>query len=137
MNVETEKILNLAQEARELIFEFEKQESLISDAYIKEVSIDENGKVIYVEDTYEGLKIYSLTEISKVFSIAMNGFGPISASFYEALDIAIDELEDDYKKMSESEFKEYVGNLYFMQFRCEEIFERLKNIEKEAAQLIE
>lgn len=78
---------------------------------------------------------YALTEISSVFDDEMRGYGPCNASFYEAMDIAQSELESDFNRLSKLEFKEYVGNLKYAEYRCEAICKRLEEIEKEAQNL--
>ena len=129
-------IIDLARESRDLILEFIEEESLISDSSIKEITIAEGGKDIYVEDLYTGLQIYCLTEISNVFKMSMRGFGPCSASFYDALDITLSEIENDYKTMTKEEFINHIGKLHYMKYRCEEIYKKLENIEKEASSII-
>ena len=45
--------------------------------------------------------------------------------------LKINELGYKYKNRDKEEFMNYVGKLYYMKFRCEEIYERLQQIEKE------
>ena len=59
-----------------------------------------------------------------------------SPSFYECLDNIKDELGSKYKKKSKDEFINYVGKLYYAEYRCSEIYERLKDIENEASELL-
>ena len=59
-----------------------------------------------------------------------------SPSFYECLDHTKAELEYDYKKKSKDEFINYVGKLYYAEYRCEEIYKRLQEIEDEASELL-
>ena len=65
----------------------------------------------------------------------MRGWGPCSAGFYEAISLAEDDLEDEFKSLSKTEFKEYVGNLKYAEYRCEEIYTRLEEIEDEVEEL--
>ena len=46
----------------------------------------------------------------------------------EAIDLAVNEFECYYNKMDKKKFMNYVGKVYYMKFRCEEIYERLKEI---------
>lgn len=55
---------------------------------------------------------------------------------YEAIGIAQSEVEDKYKTMSKDKYIQYVGGLYYMEQRCEEIYVRLEQIEKEAKELL-
>ena len=130
-----ERKMELAKEAVELIKEFGEEASIVGDNPIKSVEIKENGAIIEVDDEYEGIKEYSLSKISSIFLMEMRGWGPCPAGFYEAISLAEDDLEDDFKSLSKTEFKEYVGNLKYAEYRCEEIYERLKQIEREALEL--
>lgn len=99
------------------------------------MSIKEDGEIIEVDDEFDGVIEYSLTEISSVFSLEMRGWGPCPAGFYEAMEAALSSLESDFKRYSKEEFKEYVGDLKYTEYRCEEIYKRLEEIEKEAEEL--
>ena len=130
-----EKRMKLANEAVELIKEFREEAGILGHNPLKSVTIQEDGEIIEVDDEFEGVEEYCLTDISSVFSTEMRGWGPCSAGFYEAMDLALDDLEDVFKKFSKEEFKEYVGNLKYAEYRCEEIYKRLEEIEEEASEL--
>lgn len=132
-----QKRLKLANEAKELIVEFRNEESRIAEITLEEISISEDGFTIYVEDNINGKMQYELTEISSIFSSEMRGWGPCSASFYESVSIAQSDAGDEYNNMEKEEFIQYVGGLYYMEYRCEEIYKRLEEIESEAADLHE
>ena len=59
-----------------------------------------------------------------------------SPSFYECLDNIKDELGSKYKKKSKDEFISYVGKLYYAEYSCAEIYERLQVIESEVRNLL-
>ena len=126
-----EKRTKLANEAVKLIKEFREEAAILGCNPLKSVTIQEDGEIIEVDDEFEGVEEYCLTDISSVFSTEMRGWGPCSAGFYEAMDLALDDLEDVFKKSSKEEFKEYVGNLKYAEYRCEEIYKRLEEIEEE------
>ena len=129
-----EKQMKLANEAVELIKEFREEAAILGTNPLKAISIKENGEVIEVDDEFEGIKEYSLSEISSIFQAEMIGWGPCSAGFYEAISLAEADLEYDFKRYSKEEFKEYAGNLKYAEFRCEAIYERLEEIEKEVSE---
>lgn len=131
------KQMKLAKEAVELIKEFREIASVLGDNFLKSIKIKDDGLTIEVDEEYEGVKDYLLTDISSIFLIEMRGWGPCSAGFYEAISLAESELEYDFKKYSKEKFKEYVGNLKYAEYRCEEIYLRLEAIEKEASEIIE
>ena len=126
-----------------VILAHKKEGNEKASVYTTKPSEDENpfdsedGEIIEVDDEFEGVEEYCLTDISSVFSTEMRGWGPCSAGFYEAMDLALDDLEDVFKKFSKEEFKEYVGNLKYAEYRCEEIYKRLEEIEEEASELYE
>ena len=99
------------------------------------LSNGENGSIIEINHEYKGLELYQLSEISSIFLSEMRGWGPCSAGFYEVINLAESDLEDDFKSLSKIEFKEYVGNLKYAEYRCEEIYKRLEELEKEAEEL--
>ena len=51
------------------------------------------------------------------------------------MDLALDDLEDDFNKYSKEEFKEYAGSLKYAEYRCEQIYKRLEEIGEEASRL--
>ena len=70
-----------------------------------------------------------------MFLTEMRSQGPCSAGVYEAMYLALDDLDYAFKKFSKEEFKEYVGDLKYSEYRCEEIYIRLEEIEREAWKL--
>ena len=130
-----ERKMEWAKEAVELIKEFGEEASIVGDNPIKSVEIKENGAIIEVDDEFDGVIGYSLTNISSVFALEMRGWGPCPAGFYEAMEAALSSLESDFKRYSKEEFKEYVGDLKYAEYRCEEIYKRLEEIEREALEL--
>ena len=127
--------MKLANEAARLIEEFRGEEGILGHNTLQSVSIKEDGRIIEVDDEFEGVIEYSITNISSVFALEMRGWGPCPAGFYEAISLAEGELEYEFKRLSKKEFKEYVGNLKYAEYRCEEIYKRLKEIEREALEL--
>ena len=127
-----DKQMKLANEAVELIKEFRETAAVLGENFFKGICIKDDGASIEIDDKYEGVKEYSLFDISSVFTVEMRGWGPCSSSFYEGIGLAEAELEYAYKEYSKEEFKEYVGNLKYAEYRCEEIYLRLEEIENEA-----
>lgn len=133
--INLEKRLKLANEAKDLIIEFREEEARLGENVLQEISISEDGATIYVTETYNGEEEYRLEGISSMFVTEMRGWGPCSAQLYEAIHIAQSEAESEYKNMSKEEYIQYVGGLYYMEQRCEEIFVRLQQIEREVEEL--
>lgn len=131
-----EKRLKLANEAKDLIIEFRAEEGRLGENVLEKISISEDGLTIYVTETYDGEKEYALEGISEIFTTEMRGWGPCSPQLCEAISMAQSEVESKYKKMSKEEYIQYVGGLYYMEQRCEEIYVRLEEIEKEVEKLL-
>ena len=130
-----DKLMKLANEAVELIKEFREEAEILGTNPLRAISIKANGEIIEVDDEFEGIKEYSLNKISSIFELEMRGYGPCTAGFYEAVSLAEADLEYDFKRYSKEEFKEYAGNLKYTEYRCEAIYERLEEIEKEVENL--
>ena len=130
-----EKLMKLANEAVELIKEFREEAEILGTNPLRAISIKADGEIIEVDDDFEGIKEYTINKISSIFELEMRGYGPCTAGFYEAVSLAVADLEYDFKRYSKKEFKEYVGNLKYAEYRCEAIYERLEEIEKEAEEL--
>lgn len=125
------KRMKLAEEAVELIKEFREVASILGENPLEAIAIKDDGAIIEVEDSYEGIKEFALNDISSIFSMEMRGWGPCSAGFYEAISLAEDDLEDDFSKYTKEEFINYAGGIKYAEFRCEAIYKRLKEIESE------
>lgn len=126
-----EKQLELAKEAVALIKEFRKLATIIGDNIFKSVKANKDGSKIIINHVYEGRLVYDLNEVHTVLEDEMEGFGPCGGGFDEAVELAVDEFDCEYRKKDKKEFMNYVGKVYYMKFRCEEIYERLKEISEE------
>lgn len=144
--VDREKLLVLADEVKNLIIEFYDVAKIVEgyeendESPLTFIEIRDNGETIAVRDTFiEGEQIYELQDISEIFKIDMRGFGPCSAQLYESIGIAQSEVEDEYRKKdrSKDEFIRYVGSLYYAEYRCEEIYQRLEEIEEEVKSVLD
>ena len=80
---------------------------------------------------YDGRLLYDLKEVHIVFEDEIDGFGPYGGGFYEVINLDVNEFECYYNKIGKKKFMNYVGKVYYMKFRCEEIYERLKEIAEE------
>ena len=128
--------MKLAKEAAGLIEEFRREEGILGHNPLQSVAIKEDGRIIEVDDEFDGVIGYSLTNISSIFALEMRGWGPCSAGFYETMESALYDLVNNFMTYSKEEFKEYVGDLKYTEYRCEEIYKRLEEIEREASKLM-
>ena len=115
-----ERRLKLANEAVELIHEFEEIVGKIGFSVMREVSINEEKLTIKAIDPNDNDLELELYEVATVYRSIIDGCGPCGGIFEEEIDFRIDE------------FLNYVGHLYYAKYRCIEIYDRLQDIEDEA-----
>lgn len=155
-NINT-RIEELSIMAKELITEFIGSMQFLGWEPIELISISENCDKINLKILGEETEEIEIEKLTEQFSVAMQGFGPCSFSFYEGIELSISKISDDYKRIKFKEnlnleefkvsrndaieenkkFKEYIGNLYYIKYRGEEIYSMLKDIEDEYISLIE
>lgn len=133
-----EKRLKLAEEAKNLIIEYRKEIDFVFEEYtLEEISINEDGSVIHTVDTYDGEEDHELICISQIFTGEMRGWGPCPARLKESISLAQGLVDGEYRNMDRERYINYVGGLYYLDHRTEEIYQRLLAIEKEAEELLE
>ena len=104
----------------------------IGFSLLRDVSINEELATVIAIDPNDNVLELELDEVASVYRRFIDGCGPCGGIFEEEIDLRICDIEYDYKKKSKDEFISYVGNLYYAKYRCEEIYERLQEIEYEA-----
>ena len=129
MNLENQR--KLANEAINLLNEFAEVQDQHRENSFNEITCSEDGAILTIDDVFEGKYEIELKEVSNVISREMDGFGPCGFPFYDCYDELISNLDYDYKNMSKEEYINYAGSLHYIKCRCEEIYERLKEIESE------
>lgn len=127
------KQLELANEARDLILEFMREENTVhdNDLQYKRVEVNQNGSVISVFEDEEEKSDYNITDIS----FLMSGLYDERDVFHTFIELAKKKTDRNYKYMSKNDFIHTMGNLHYVERRCEEIFERLEEIEDEAREI--
>ena len=126
-----ESRLKLANEAVELIHEFEELIGHIGYSRLRDASINEDELTIVAIDPNNNILELELYEVASVYRHFIDGYGPCGGIFEEDINFIIDDIENDYKEKSKEEFIKYVGNIYYTKYRCQEIYERLQEIECE------
>ena len=126
-----ERRLKLANEAVELIHEFEELIGHIGYSRLRDASINEYELTIVAIDPNNNILELELYEVASVYRHFIDGYGPCGGIFEEDINFIIDDIENDYKEKSKEEFIKYVGNIYYTKYRCQEIYERLQEIECE------
>ena len=129
-------IIKLSNEAKNLIMEFYEDQRVIcgGENVLEYIKSTEDGRTIILKEIECEEEEYDLSCIASKLGYILNGFGPCSSAFYEEIDLSKDEyeLEQKYKSMSKEEYIKYVGGLFYLPQRAEEIYERLKEIEIES-----
>ena len=69
------------------------------------------------------------------FEERINGWGPCSSGFYDAIEEEKNCFDDKFSELSKDEFINYVGSIYYTEYRCEEIVKELKELAKEYKEL--
>ena len=134
-----EKMIELSNEAKNLIMEFYEDQMVLcgGDNVLEYIKSTEDGRQITVRERDCENTEYDLPCIASTLRYTLRGIGPCGSGFYEALDYAKSEVEDEYKNMDKDEYIQYVGSLYYLGERAEEIYARLQEIEKEAEEIWE
>ncbi|MGL4450884.1 MAG: hypothetical protein ACRCTZ_06795 [Sarcina sp.] len=127
-----DKRKKLVDEAISLIREFEGISVDIRETRIEELSLDDEYTKISYE--LEGEKLeFPLTQISHIYEIEFEGLGELSPTFPELVSAVKQNIENNFNEMSKDDFIHFVGNIYYADLRCREIYKRLKEIEIKAA----
>lgn len=127
------KQLELANEARDLILEFMREENTVhdNDLQYKKVEVNPDGSVIFVFEDEDEKSDYNITDIS----LSISSLYDERAVFHSFIELAKEKTDENYKHMSKNDFIHTMGNLHYVERRCEEIFERLEEIEDEAQKI--
>lgn len=122
---------NLIDEVISLIREFEGISVDIRETRIKELSIADDYTSISYE--LEGEKLtFPLTQISHIYEIEFEGLGDLAPTFPELVASVKKNIEENFNQMSKEDFIHFVGNIYYADLRCREIYKELKEIELKA-----
>ena len=125
-----DKILKLAEEAKNLIIEFRNEASVLGENPLNDISISEDGFEITIDSNWTGVEEYSLFDISSAL------YDDMEHSFDECIETSIGFIYEHYVKKNRDDFINYAGQLYYAKYRCEEIYKRLQEIDDEASELL-
>ena len=131
-----DKVLKLAEEAKNLIIEFRNEASVLGENPLNDINVSEDGFAITIDSDWTGVTEFSLFEISSALHDDMECWGPASPAFYECIDMSISLIDEKYSEKNRDEFINYAGQLYYAKYRCEEIYKRLQEIDDEASKLL-
>lgn len=134
-----EKMISLSNEAKDLIMEFYEEQRVLCDGdnVLEYINSTEDGRQITVRERDCEQEEYDLPCIASTLRYILRGIGPCGSAFYDALEYAKSEVECEYENMTREEYIQYVGSLYYLDLRAEEIYKRLQEIEEEAEKIWE
>lgn len=121
----------LVDEAISLIREFEGISVDIRETRIEELSLDHEYTKISYELEGEKL-VFPITQISHIYEIEFEGLGELAPTFPELVSAVKQNIEGNFESSNKEDFIHFVGNIYYADLRCRQIYNRLKEIEIEA-----
>lgn len=130
-----EKLRKLADEVVKLIKEFREEACVLGENPLCDVLVNDSNDIVIFENGIKEPVEYSLSEIGYIFEDDIEGFDNCGKKFNEGLELAIREARLEYGRLSKDEFSNYIGRVIYAQFRCEEIYNRILEIEAETRAL--
>ena len=125
----------IAKKAADLIREFFSLEAILGENLCKGIEVDNKTASIIINDLYEGILEYDVEKAAMVFDERINGWGPCPSGVYDAIEEEKNCFDDKFSELSKDEFINYVGSIYYTEYRCEEIVKELKELAKEYKKL--
>ena len=129
------KKIEIARKSVDLIREFFSLEAILGENLCRGIKINKETASIIINDLYEGVLEYDVEKAAIAFEERINGWGPCSSGFYDAIEEEKNCFDDKFSELSKDEFIKYVGSIYYTEYRCEEIVKELKELAKEYKKL--
>ena len=125
------KKIEIARKSVDLIREFFSLEAILGENLCRGIEINKETASIIINDLYEGVLEYDVEKAAIAFEERINGWGPCSSGFYDAIEEEKNWFDDKFSELSKDEFINYVGSIYYTEYRCEEIVKELKELAEE------
>lgn len=129
------KKIEIARKSVDLIREFFSLEAILGENLCRGIEINKETASIIINDLYEGVLEYDVEKAAIAFEERINGWGPCSSGFYDAIEEEKNCFDYKFSELSKDEFINYVGSIYYTEYRCEEIVKELKELAKEYKKL--
>ena len=129
------KKIEIARKSVDLIREFFSLEAILGENLCRGIKINKETASIIINDLCEGVLEYDVEKAAIAFEERINGWGPCSSGFYDAIEEEKNCFDDKFSELSKDEFINYVGSIYYTEYRCEEIVKELKELAKEYKKL--
>ena len=127
--------IKIAEKAADLIKEFFSLEGILGENLCRGIEVNNEIASIIIDDLYEGILEYDVEKAARVFDERINGWGQCPSGFYDAIEEEKNCFDDKFNELSKDEFINYVGRIYYTEYRCEEIVKELKVLAKEYKKL--
>lgn len=129
------KKIEIARKSVDLIREFFSLEAILGENLCRGIEINKETASIIINDLYEGVLEYDVEKAAIAFEERINGWGRCSSGFYDAIEEEKNCFDYKFSELSKDEFINYVGSIYYTEYRCEEIVKELKELAKEYKKL--
>lgn len=129
------KKIEIARKSVDLIREFFSLEAILGENLCRGIEINKETASIIINYLYEGVLEYDVEKAAIAFEERINGWGPCSSGFYDAIEEEKNWFDDKFSELSKDEFINYVGSIYYTEYRCEEIVKELKELAEEYKEL--
>lgn len=129
------KKIEIARKSVDLIREFFSLEAILGENLCRGIEINKETASIIINDLYEGVLEYDVEKAAIAFEKRINGWGRCSSGFYDAIEEEKNCFDYKFSELSKDEFINYVGSIYYTEYRCEEIVKELKELAKEYKKL--
>lgn len=130
MRVKLMKEQAMANEVIILVKEIIENAVLLEGNFFQSIESSDDGSTLLLKDKNNNFLEYSLSEVSSIFSDEIQGLWEIEGNIFDYFEFVKERNNEKYNTLSKEEFINYIGRLYYLQYRCEEVYRRLRKIEK-------
>ena len=120
----------MANEVIILVKEIIENAVLLEGNFFQSIESSDDGSTLLLKDKNNNFLEYSLSEVSSIFSDEIQGLWEIEGNIFDYFEFGKERNNEKYNTLSKEEFINYIGRLYYLQYRCEEVYRRLRKIEK-------
>ena len=102
---------------------------ILEGNFITNIEKSDDNKEFILKDKNGNYIEYSLSEISNIFSDEFEGLYDLEGNIFDYINEVKSENKKKYESLSKEEFINYIGRLYYLQYKCEEVYAKLKELE--------
>lgn len=124
------RMKELASEAVTVIKEFLVETSSYEGNFLKEIQVSEDGSFITLKNNYHEELEYSISEVGYILNDNIQGFWRDRDEFLNKIEKEKVYIYNTFKVLSKEEFINYIGEVYYMENKYEELRHKLHIIGK-------